>query len=341
MAIIGASYVTVSPSYTLPETVIQYNQVSGAWYLIAGDEPMTRLGEGDLFVYAKRMDLRTQVAAGQAAYNMLPSCGIALSQMETPTYLCRVRAEYDHHDVAAAARWGIPAPQAHRLAMRQGINQQLRNALLYGFNPAFGEGLLNAVNATTVNLPADPNGNDTVVTYDNGAMAIFLLQQIQQAKARCLQLGMPSRISIVGPQRILGAFEYQNIVQLTQFQRPGAGSETTAGVVDAVAEMNGDSVEWGYDDTLEGKGAGGADAVVISIPEVKSQRRNGGMPNTNEFATLKPGLDATVLQLVDMDAPREIPTPIAGGAIDVVSELRMTSGWPVRPEAITIISMVY
>jgi hypothetical protein len=341
MAIIGASYVTVNPSYTLPETIIQYGQVSGCFNLLAGNDPMNRLEEGDLFVYAKRVDLRTIVRADQSSVNQLPSCSVVLSQLQIPTYNVQVRAEYDHHDVAAAARWGVAAPEAHRLAMRQGIYQQMRNALLYGMNPVNNEGLLNAQQATTINLPNDSNGNDTVVTYDNGQMAIFLLTVIQQAKARCLQLGLPSRIVICGPQETLGAFEYQNIVSLTQYQRPGAGTSSTAGMVTDVVEMNGDTIEWVYDDTLKGKGAGGTDAVIISIPEVKRQNGRAGQPNTAPFNELKPGLSATVLQLIDMAAPREIPTPLAGGAIDVMSELRMTPGWPVRPEAVTIVSMQY
>ena len=64
-------------------------------------------------------------------------------------------------------------------------------------------------------------------------------------------------------------------------------------------------------------------------------------PNTNEFAMLSPSIEGCALQYLDMAAPREIPTPIAGGAIDVVSELRATSGWGLRPEAITIASMQY
>jgi hypothetical protein len=43
----------------------------------------------------------------------------------------------------------------------------------------------------------------------------------------------------------------------------------------------------------------------------------------------------------DMAAPREIPVPLAGGAIDVLSEWRMTTGWGIRPEAIRLISMQY
>ena len=68
---------------------------------------------------------------------------------------------------------------------------------------------------------------------------------------------------------------------------------------------------------------------------------NGGKINTNEFARLAPGIDACALMYCDMAAPREIPTPLPGGAIDVLSEWRMTSGWVVRPEAVTLISMVY
>jgi hypothetical protein len=103
--------------------------------------------------------------------------------------------------------------------------------------------------------------------------------------------------------------------------------------------MNGDILEWTYDDTLIGKGAGGTDAVVLTMPEVKKPR--GVMMDTNAFADLTPGLDYTTLMLTDMAAPREIPTPLPGGAIDVVSELRSTCGWGIRPEAVTIVSMQF
>jgi hypothetical protein len=75
------------------------------------------------------------------------------------------------------------------------------------------------------------------------------------------------------------------------------------------------------------------------LPEVEKPRAN--KINTNAFADLSPGLAACTLQYCDMAAPREIPTPLAGGAIDVLSELRVTSGWGVRPEAIAIVSMQY
>jgi hypothetical protein len=250
-----------------------------------------------------------------------------------------VRAEYDHHDTAATAEWGASIVEVQRLGMRQGHFQLLRNMLLYGMLPANGEGLINAPNAVTVSLTADSGGNTTFVTYDNGQLAIFFLTQLAALKTRTFQFGMPNRYVILGPQRILGGMATQNIVQLTSYQRPGAGTASTKGVIDAVEADNNDDIAWAYDDTLIGKGANGTDLVILCMPEVK---KPAGRPfNTNEFATVAPGLDACLLQYLDMAAPREIPTPLAGGAIDVLSEWRATPGWAVRPEAVSLISIQY
>src|SRR4029077_16443818 len=187
---IAPAFVTVNPSYVEPGLILPYVQASGAFDLLYDGEPLTRLGEGDLFVYMKRVDLRTKAAAGQSAYNQLPSCSIALSQISTPTYLFRVRAEYDHHDTAAMGNWGVSIVEAQRLAMRQAHFQLARTALLYGMNPANGEGITNTSGATSTNLPADSNGNTTIVTYDNGQLGLYLVQQIGLTKSRTNQLGI-------------------------------------------------------------------------------------------------------------------------------------------------------
>lgn len=339
MANIAPAFITVNPSYTMPELLLPYSQASGAFETLASGEPLIRLADGDLVAYIRRVDVRTRMAGSQSAYNALPSVSTAMSQISTASYLLRVRAEYDHHDTAAMSRQGVSIVEANRLGMRQGHFQLARNALLYGMNPANGEGLLNANGATSTALPADSHGNTTVVTYDNGEMAFYILSLISSLKTRTNQLGIPRKFTILGPQRVLGAFEYQNIVQLTSYQREGAGSSSTAGVIKDVLGMNGDEIVWAYDDTLIGKGAGGADAVIVVMPEV--EKPNGGKINTNEFAKLAPGLEACTIQLCDMAAPREIPTPLPGGAIDVLSEWRITSGWAVRPEAVTICAMTY
>lgn len=339
MANIVPAYVQVHPSYTAPEIIVQQNQASGAFDTLADGDISVRLGDGDQYAYIRTMQVRTRIAGGQQAYNELPSCTPVMAQISTPSYLFRVRAEYDHHDTAAGSRWGVSIPQVQSYGMRQAHFQNARTGLLYGFNPQNGEGLLNAAGATAVNLPPDSNNNDTISTYDNGQMAFYLLSLVTALKTRMYQLGMPARVEILGPQRALGAFEYQGIVQLTQFQRVGAGSLSVRGTIEAQLKENGDSLGWSYDDTLIGKGANGNDAILIVIPEIEKPTMPG--VNTNVFADAVPSLDACTWQLADMAAPREIPTPLPGGAIDVLSEWRITSGWAVRPEGVTILSAQY
>lgn len=338
MAVIAPTFVVVEPSYTMPELLIPYSQASGAFELLPNGEPLVRLGEGDLLAYMRRIDIRTQVAAGQSAYNQLPSVSAVMGMMSTPTYLMRVRGEYDHHDAAAVGRWGANIVDIQRLGMRQAHFQMARTALLYGFNPSNGEGLINTAGATAVSLPADQFGNTTLVTYDNGQFAFFLMQQIAAIKSRTNQLGIGRKFVILGPQRDLSLFEY-NVVQLTQYQRPGAGSGSTTDLLKSVLMSNGDELIWAYDDTLIGKGLNGTDAIIIDMPEV--EKPNGYSWDTNEFAKLSPSVAACTMQLTDMAAPREIPAPLPGGAIDILSEMRITSGWGIRPECITILSAQY
>jgi hypothetical protein len=337
MSISTPAYITVQPAFFEPEIILPYAQASGAFDLIDGGAPRTRLGDGDLSVYIKRMDIRTQMEAGTMGPNQLPGVAIAMSMIQTPTYLLRVRAEYDHHDTAAAGRWDFSLPEAYRLGMRQGHFQLARNALLYGFQPQNGEGLLNAAGAFAINLPPDSSGHTTISTYDNGELAFFITSQFSAMKTRTNQLGIGREFTICGPQRLLSQMEYQGIVQLVQFQRIGAGSESTAGVVKAILMTNGDKLLWTYDDTLIGKGAGGTDAIVITMPKIEKPK-GARTINTNVFAEVKPGNDACTLMYCDKAAPVEITSPLAGGATDVLSEWRVTSGWAPRPEAVTIIS---
>jgi len=341
MAGIFPSYALVNPSMVLPDLIINYQQASGAFATLGSRNPRAMLGPVDQYVYMRVLDIRTDVTGSQTNNgNQLPSVSMDARMISVPSYLFRVRAEYDHHDTNHAAAWNVALPEAQRLGMRQAIFQQLRNALLYGVKPSGGEGLMNTQGATTVTLPADSNGNTTVVTYDAGQLGQFLLTEIQAMMTRTMQMGRKCRIVVLGPQRTLGQMEMVKVVQLTSYQRAGSGTATITGQVGAILSDANVEIEWAYDDTLVGRGAGGTDAVIIAMPELDRPEVNSTI-NTNEFAKLSPSTDANSLMLCDMVAPREIPTPIPGGAIDVVSELRSTPGWVLRPESLTIASMAY
>src|SRR5512135_2322798 len=106
MANITTSWVQVHPSYVDPDILLQYNQASGAFELLAGGDPRVKIGSDDLKVYIKKFDIRTRAIGAQSASNQLPSVSVVANLISTPTYLLRTRAEYDHHDTNAFSKWG-------------------------------------------------------------------------------------------------------------------------------------------------------------------------------------------------------------------------------------------
>lgn len=333
------AYITLNPSFIEPEFLVQYSQASAFVDVMADGQPRVRLSEDDLLVYMKQLNLRTRMAASQAGAQELPSVDVQATMISAPTYLLQVRNEYNHHDTAAGSRWGFAVPEAYRLGGRQANFQLMRDAFLFGMNPQNGEGILNAPSSVAINLPPDTNGNSTVVTYDNGQMAFFLASQVLAIKTATVQLGLGRKFVILGPQRTLGLFEY-NVVQLVQFQRPGAGTTSTAGTVKEILMANGDTLIWGYDDTLIGAGANGTDAIIVAMPEV--EKPAGDRPvNTNVFASILPAAKVCITQYCDLAAPKEIVSPLAGGATDFLQEWRITSGWAPRYQALRIVSAQY
>ena len=115
MANLATSWVQVHPSFVMPEILLQYQQVSGAFDLFATGNPLVKLGPADLAVYLKVLDIRTKVNAGQSPGNALPSCTTTPRMISTPTYLFRTRAEYDHHEQAATDEWAIPPRKRNSL----------------------------------------------------------------------------------------------------------------------------------------------------------------------------------------------------------------------------------
>ena len=342
MANIFPAQKKVTPSFSEPDLIVTYAQASGFMGMLPEGKPRVRIGSGDLQVYINTLDIRTEVLAGQSPSNLLPNATLVGDFIGTPTYLMRARAIWDRHDIAAAANYNVSLPSAQDVALRQGIFQQIRSGFLYGFNPANGEGMLNTAGATSVNLPPDSYGNTTTQTYDNGQMALFWLSQIVALKSGMWQTGgnIKNKIVVLSPQRVWQYFVEAAIVQVTSYQRPGGGTATIGDVIQDVAKAAGDQFDWYLDDTLIGKGASGADAVLLAIPEVEIPNIPG--LNTNVFGSeFQPQMKDTIALYTDMAAPTKIPTPIPDGAITEVQEQRVTSGWCIRPDALRILSLPY
>ena len=324
----------VHPSHYEPGLIITQSQASGYMDTLAGGGLRTQISSIDKVVYANRLDVRTQIAANQATANVLPGATLTGDFIQTATYMYRQRNEYSEWDVAEAGEYTVSLPMAYRYAQRQGAFQFIRNAGLYGVNAANSEGLLNTPGATTVNLPPDSFGNATLPTYDAGQLAIWFQGVILALLSRMFLLGTPVRIVILGPQRVLGQMQLQNVVQLTSYQRPGAGAATTAQEITTINKEFGYSVEWAFDDTLRDQGGSSTtDAVLVVAPELNIPEVPG--INTNEFAKVSPNISGNTLQYSDVIAPVEVTTPIPEG-LDVTSSIRTSAGWCIRPQAITI-----
>lgn len=339
MASITSAFVKVEPNYTEPDLILQIAQPSGYINLMAEKRVRSMLEPGDLAVYFKRLNIRASTMASQSSFTMTAAAFLNASIMSTATYHISNRAIWSRSEMEASGRWGFSIVDALGKAQDQAHYQTARNAGLYGMIPSNGEGLLNAPNAVNVTLPPDSNGNTTLTAYDNGEMAQFLLQTIVNMLVSMYQAGMPQRIEILAPQRVVLYMQQVAIVQLVQFQRSGAGSATTAGMVQNIQEAAGNKIGWQVDDTLIGKGAGGADAMLITIPELDVP--HGNVFDQDIFASLTPNMRGNVLQYSDMDAPRSIMSPVPYGMFEQIKEWRLSCGYLSRPQALTIVNIPY
>lgn len=338
MPVSAPERILVHPSAIEPNLIVTTAQASGFVEDLGGGELRQLLSENDKVVYQNHVDIRTQVAAQMAAANLLPSATITLDYVQTLAYLIRTRQNYNHLDVADAGEWNVNLVEAYKLGARQGIAQYIRSANLYGVNASNNEGLLNTPNARAVTLPPDSYGNTTLITYDNGQLASWLLSQVLAARQAMYALGLPQKVVFLAPQRVIGQLQYVDIVQVVAYQRPGAGTATTGQVVTKIGEENMTDIVWAYDDTLIGKGAGGTDAMLLVIPEAVIPESK---INTNVFAKLTPQMSAMTLQYTASAAPIEMQGPIGAEAVDFIAQQRITSGWAPRPQAVNILSIPY
>ncbi|MBL5926806.1 hypothetical protein [Enterobacter asburiae] len=341
MSAFAPAITTVSPSMMLPEIIMQYSMASGAFDILPGSAPTVKIGSSDLVVYQKYLRATTQAHVGQSLPGQLPSASITGGYDQMMTYRISTRSQYSYLDTDAASRWGYSLVDGMRLANRQGHAQQMRNMLLYGVKASNNEGITNSPSATTLNLGSDSQGNDSYTTWDAGEMAKFILGLIADQKTKMMILGQPLTTVILCPQRFMKALEWTGVVELTSYQRPGAGTQTIGGMVKTIAgDASSDSVIFSQDDTLIGKGAGGTDLIIVTNPELVVPEARQDI-NTNIFATLTPNQQAVNVMFCDMAAPTEIPSPMPDGGLTTLYTMRTTPGWNFRPEGVTLLSAKY
>lgn len=339
----------ISRSRTLPGFIMRTGQTSGAFNLLPDRKFKTGLiSNTDLKIYAHTLEQHAQAYVNQFQANNFDNFSVNTGLIGTATYSVRTNASYTTDEMELASSYGGNLMEWMDKACLQAHFDQYRMLELYGFGKQ-GEGILNAIGITKTNLPADSGGNTTVSTQDPGQLVTYFNKKILDRRSAMYMYnsgvtGM--RTCIMSTQKIIGHLESVATVQLTDAQREGAGSFTAGDRIKYMQGMVGNEVEYLIDDTLAGKGDGGADVILIVIPEMVTQGAQGYASewNTNEFGTVAGGIKETLAAFSAFDMPRELTAPMgeASGIRQIVlKENRVTCGWVFRPEAVTVISAHY
>lgn len=347
MGVIAPTRRILSPSITSPKFVVRNALRSGFMRVLADGQPDVKLTETTRAVYVTTLDVRTLARGAQSNASELPSVDIQYGYISAPTYQQKVGVTYSRDDVNSAADWNSPLPALYSHGMAQAHFQLMRDAALYGFNPQNGEGILNSSASERESLPADSNGKTTLDDYDAGQAFQYLLGVFNRRLVACNLMGVtgtynsggaPVRLVVLAPQRVISKLN-SRIVELTSYQRAGAGSASILQSLVEVMHGNNVSVEFAPDDSLIGRGTGGTDAVIITLPELPDV---GTIPkfNTNEFGdSVQPNERAMNTMFTDRVVASELSAPWGPEMTRVVSFMRITAGWALRGEGTTILSV--
>lgn len=336
MANLFTARIQAQPSYTMPGMIVQQSLVSGFTGILGGGNVQARLNTSDVAAYMNSLKMKANSVISQNPANSLPMGVELVPEMRSiPTYFIRAKAEYDSHDVSAAGNWNVSLESAIKLALKQSHFERIRDAALYGVNATNHEGILNAPNIVPATLPADSHANTGFIDYDNGELATWFLNRINDLTSRTFTSGSPVRLAALIPVRLMNKLT-TGIVQLTSSQRVGAGSQSVGQTIDMVLEWNGKDIEFYVDNSLVGKGDGGTDGIILCIPELVDQTDNSF--NTNVFASLEPKITANIVQMCDTPEPVFKTVPLSLDNNEIMSEQKIIPAWGLRPEAITFIS---
>lgn len=346
MSVGQSSLIMLDRSMVVPGVMVQRAQKRGTLNLIAGGKPKNVLNQNVQKVYINGIRYRGLAKASREPGNELPSVSFNTTQKATNAYWLSTSTKYSVWDDDNAKFSGLNAPQIQNMIAHGAIADLTAILALYGTGEGMSEGIMNSPGVFEENLPADSNGALSLRTYDAGEFAQYFLQLTVDAETRMLTVGLDREqvLNVLMPQRVLGYLRRSSVIKLTSgIQRDGGGVHTIEGRIQAVATSpNGNiSINFYVDDTLIGKGAGGSDAVVMCYPGFPDTPDD--IYNTDALAALPNSIQEMVAMYTAHSQPMEIESPAVDGSQGVYTtyHTKVTPGWALRPEAVTILSLPY
>jgi len=116
---------------------------------------------------------------------------------------------------------------------------------------------------------------------------------------------------------------------------------TVAQEIELICKEFGYKISFHFDDTLIGKGANGADMVILTTPELNVPDLPNLSVNTGAFNEMEPAMKAVNVMYADMAGPMNIPTQVPDGGITTVKEIRCSSGWNLRSQGLYLLSLPF
>ena len=333
----GSNLQRVVPHSVIPGVVAPVNQNADYVKAFAG---ITQYGDlGSDYLYLTTLEtIHPPTTIGQQWRGGVDSAQFANNQLAYQYYTIQARYEYTDQQAAKLGKI-IPGVGIEKLLddlCQQGVQQRRHYGALFGFDPAQTQGLVKQ--GTTATFPADSDANTTVSAYNPDELLAFMAGQARTAMNNTY--GMAKPVVFMSSVRVVN-FIRSTMINLTQYQMPGAGVDSVGGAYNrVVGEWLGvGKIEFIADDLLKGTGTNGADIMLFVAPGLTEQD-----VVKEEFSQYKLGDYPANMMNTFMDNAGGLiisRNPVINRVTSVDFSLQTTPGAVIRADAVRVIEAAY
>lgn len=333
----GVNLQRVVPHSIIPGVVAPVNQNADYIKAFAG---ITKYGDlGSDYLYLTTLDkIDTPTTIGQQWRGGVDTAQFSNNQLAWQYYTIQARMEYTDQQAAKLGKIlpGIGIDQLLDKLCRQGINQRDHYGALFGFDPAQTQGLVKQ--GTTATFPADSDAHTTISSYNPDELMAFMATQARTAMNNTY--GMAKPVIFMSSVRTVNWIK-SVMLNLTQYQMPGAGVDSIGGAYSrVVGEWLGvGKIEFIADDLLKGAGTNSSDLMLFVAPGLTEQ--DAVKPEYSQY--LLGDLPMNMMNTFKDEAGGLIISrnPVINRVTSADYSLQTTPGAVIRADAVRVIEALY
>ena len=333
----GSNLQRVVPHSIIPGIIAPVVQNADYIKAFAG---ITKFGEiGDDYAYLSTLErIHTPTTIGQQWRGGIDSTQFTNNQLAYQYYT--IAASYAYTDQQAAKLGklmpGIGIEKLFSKLTRMGIAQRDHYGALFGFDPAQTQGLVKQ--GTTASFPADTDSHTTISSYNPDELMAFMAGQARTAMNNTY--GMAKPVIFMSSVRVVNWIK-SVMINLTQYQMPGAGVDSIGGAYSrVVGEWLGvGKIEFIADDLLKAAGTNSTDVMLFIAPGLSEQ--DAVNPQYSQYQ-----LDDLPINMMNTFKDEaggiiESRNPVIDRVTKVYLTLQTTPGAVTRADAVRVIEAAY